>query len=205
MPDRDDRLREVVRGERRDVDGHEPAGRLVQHALRRAVGGAADDAAGRIAGAEVGRGERRVAGPQGVVVVRPERRSAAGRHAPRGRRRSASRPIGRCPSRGPPATRRAGGPAWAAREARQAVVERLRVRQVDLALRDRGLGEMQVRVGQPGDRDLVGLEVDPLGERVGPGLEEDLGAGEGDATVADPDRLDPAEALVARRGSRCGR
>ena len=50
-----------------------------------------------------------------------------------------------------------------------------------------------MRVGQAGDRDLVGLERDPPRERVGPRLEVDLGAGEGDPAGADPDRLDPAE------------
>ena len=54
-----------------------------------------------------------------------------------------------------------------------------------------------MRVGQPGDADLVGLQRDPLGERIGARLEVDLGTGEGDPAVADPDRLDPAEAAVA--------
>ena len=68
--------------------------------------------------------------------------------------------------------------------------------QVDLARGDGGLGEVEVRVGQPGDRDLVGFQTDPLRERIGARLEIDLGAGERDAPVADPDGLDPAEPLV---------
>ena len=61
------------------------------------------------------------------------------------------------------------------------------------------VGEVEVRVGQARDRDLVGLEGDPFGERVGPRLEVDLGAGERHAAVADPDRLHPAEPGVARQ------
>jgi hypothetical protein len=63
---------------------------------------------------------------------------------------------------------------------------------------------MQVGVGQPGDGDLVGIEADPLGEWVGARLEVDLGPGERDPPVADADRLDPAEACIARRAWRSG-
>ena len=47
------------------------------------------------------------------------------------------------------------------------------------------------------DRDLVGLERDTLGVRIGPRLEVHLGAGEGDPAVADADRLDPPEPRAA--------
>ena len=60
-------------------------------------------------------------------------------------------------------------------------------------------------VGQARDRDLVGLQLDPERVRVGPRLELDRGAGEGDPAVADPDRLDPAEPATRRRTSRSGR
>ena len=56
-----------------------------------------------------------------------------------------------------------------------------------------------MRVGDARDRDLVGLEDDALGERVGARLEVDFGPGEGDPAVADPDGFDPAEAGVARQ------
>ena len=67
------------------------------------------------------------------------------------------------------------------------------------------LGEMEVRVGQAGDRHLIGGEGDPSGERVGPCLELHLRAGERDPTIADPDRLDPPEAGPSRPASRSGR
>ena len=174
-------------------------GRLVQHALRRPVGRATDHAARRVAGTEVGRGERRVAGPQGVVVVRPQRGTPAGCD---GLELVGGRPA--APSIAVPAVALEPGVGREGlvrgAEPSQPIVERRRVRQVDLALRHRGLRQMQVRVGQPGDRDLVGFQADALRERIRAGLEEDLRPGERDATVADPDRLDPAEALVARQG-----
>ena len=69
-----------------------------------------------VVGGHAGRPQRRVAGQQGVVVVGPEGDPAAGRDAPRGRRRSASRPTGRSPSRGPRSRRRGrpSAPRWAA-------------------------------------------------------------------------------------------
>ena len=87
----------------------------------------------------------------------------------------------------------------------EAVGERRRTGQVDLAGRRRQARKVQVGVGQARDGDLVRLEGDPLGERVGTGLQVDLGAGECDATVADPDRLDPAEpVLTGQRGDPTG-
>ena len=88
--------------------------------------------------------------------------------------------------------RRVGGP-----DPLQALGERRGVGQVDLAGRGRGAREVEMRVGEARDRDLVGLEGDPLGERVGPRLEVDLRPGERHPPVADPDRLDPAEPVVA--------
>src|SRR5262245_17253030 len=52
-------------------------------------------------------------------------------------------------------------------------------------------------VAQAGDRDLVRVELDPASEGIRPRLEIDRGARERDPSVGDPDRLDPAEALVA--------
>ncbi len=45
-------------------------------------------------------------------------------------------------------------------EAREPLLERAGVREIDLPRRDGGLGEMEVRVGQPGDRDLVRFQAD---------------------------------------------
>ena len=68
----------------------------------------------------------------------------------------------------------------------------------------RALGEVQVGVGQARDRDLVGLERDPLGERVGPGLEIDLRArrrrpGRPGSRSPRPSRSRPSPARVAIR------
>ena len=71
--------------------------------------------------------------------------------------------------------------------------------------RQRGIDEVDVRVDDPGHRDLARLELDPAGVRVGAGLEVDRRAGERDLAVADPDRLDPAEAGIAgERGDPTG-
>ena len=56
-------------------------------------------------------------------------------------------------------------------DAGQAVVERRGIGQVDLARGVAAPREVQVRVGEARDRHLVGLERDPLGERVGARLE----------------------------------
>ena len=179
------------------MDRHEPGRGLVEDALGRAVGVAPDDAAGRIRRRR--RRRRRSGAPRGcperVVVVRPERDPAARARRARGRRPSASGPTGRRPSRARRARRR-GPRARACGRARPRASPSSSVggrREVDLAERERRLGEMEVRVGQARDRDLVRFERDPPRERVRPGLELDLGAGEGDPAVADPDRLDPAE------------
>jgi hypothetical protein len=79
----------------------------------------------------------------------------------------------------------------------QALGKRDGIGQVDLAGGVGRAGEVQVRVGQARYRHLIGLERDPLGERVGARLERDLGPGEGDPPVTDADRLDPAEATLA--------
>ena len=82
----------------------------------------------------------------------------------------------------------------------ETVVQRGHPRQVDLPTHEGRLGEMEMRIGQPGDRDLIGRELDPLRERVGPGLQPHLGPGERDPSIADPHRLHPAEAGLARQG-----
>ena len=184
---------------RRDVDRDEPGGGLVQHALRRPVRRPTDDAARRVVGTEAGGGEGRVAGPQGVMVVGPQRGAAA--------RCDGLELVGggpAAPSIAVPAVTLQPGVGregiMRGAQPRQPFIERLRVREIDLPPRDGSLREMEVRVGQPGDRDLVGFQADALREWIGPRLEEHLGAGERDAAVADPDRFDPAEPLVALQG-----
>ncbi len=80
---------------------------------------------------------------------------------------------------------------------RQAVVERLNLRQVDALEGDPAIGEMEVGIGQARDRDLVRVELEADGERVGPGLELDRRTRKRDAAAGDADRLDPAEPRVA--------
>ncbi len=151
---------------------------------------------GRVAG-HAGRLERGPAHEQRVVVVRPERAATP--------RRDRLEVVGRRPAAPavdvPAVTfepgvgigqRDVGGP-----DELEAVGERRGSGQVDLARRGGGTREVEVRVGETRDRDLVGLEGDPFGERVGPRLEVDLRPGERHAPVADPDRLDPAEPVVA--------
>ena len=186
---------------RRDVDRDEPASpprRSTPSGRPSAV--APDHAAVRVVGRQTGRRDRGVARPQRVVVVRPDRRPATGRHR---LEVVGGRPA--APSVAVPAvtleprTVRAAARA-PPRRLRQAVVERRRVLEIDLPRGHRRLREVQVRVGQAGDRDLVRLQADPLGERVGAGLEIDLRAGERDPSVADADRLDPAEPRIAVEG-----
>ena len=166
-----------------------------------AVGGAADDAAGGVRRRRVDRRgrERGVARPERVVVERAERDEAA--------RRDALEVVGGRPGTPaalvPAAADEPGGRAsrWAAsRTTSIAAVERRRGREVDLVDRQRGVDEVDVRVDEPGHRDLARLELDPAGVRIGARLEVDRRAGEGDLAVADPDRLDPAEAGVAGEG-----
>ena len=83
-------------------------------------------------------------------------------------------------------------------ESREALVESRGVIEVDVPRGHRRLRQMQMGIGQARDRDLIRLEPDPLRERVGARLQIDLGTGECDPPVADADRLDPAEALIAR-------
>ena len=161
--------------DRRDVTRDEPGGGLVQDALGRAVGVAPDDAAGRVGRRRVepGRSRARRGWPAGRGGRAPRtRHRRPGRDASRGRRRSASGPSDRSPSRGPRARRPDRPPPRAPRRSgpgpRRA--SRRRSGRPGGSRRPR-LGEMQVRVGQARDRDLVGLERDPLGERVGARLE----------------------------------
>ena len=164
------------------------------------------------------RASRRMSPPAGSGVSRSTpaavergtaRRAARGGRAPtarsdgrarrsRGRRPSASGPSGRRPSRGPRATPRGSASAtWAARtRARPSASVAASVRST-WRVAAAASREVEVRVGETRDRDLVGLERDPLRERVGPRLEVDLRPGERHPAVADPDRLDPAEPVVA--------
>ena len=146
-----------------------------------------------------------MAGEQRVMVVRPEDDPAAGgdRLDVVGRRPAS-------PSVGVPAVpvdprvgvreRRVRRP-----DRRHPVGERRDRREVDLPERVRGLGEVEVGVGEARDRHLVRFQVEPSRERVGAGLQRHLGAGEGDPPVADADGLDPAEpAGAAERGDTAG-
>ena len=127
------------------------------------------------------------------MVVRPERHPATRRHP---LEVSGGRPA--TPSVGAPAVPVEPGIGVRERgvrvgDLRHAGLEGLGPGEVDLVQGSRRLGEMEMRVGQPGDRDLVGRQRDPPGERIGAGLELDLGASEGDPPIPDADRLDPAE------------
>ena len=105
-----------------------------------------------------------------------------------------------------PRVRVAASRAWAARTAAIPSSSVAALEQVDLPAAQRRLGEVEMRVGQPGDRDLVRLEVRSArvcgSARVSRSTSE---PGEGDPAVADPDRLDPAEARRRRRASRSDR
>src|SRR5204862_6375307 len=70
--------------------------------------------------------------------------------------------------------------------------------EIVLGCRERGAREVEVRVGDPRNRDLAGLELDPTRVGICPRLEVDRRAGERNLPVADPDRLHPAEAGVTR-------
>src|SRR6185503_16108283 len=85
-------------------------------------------------------------------------------------------------------------------DARQALVDGRRRRQVHLLRGDRGAGKVEVGIGQGRDGDLARVELDPAGVWVGTGFEVDGRAGEGHLAVANPDRLDPTEAGVAGEG-----
>ncbi len=186
------------------MDRDEPGGRLVQHPLGRPVVRAPDDAARRVPIGQLRRTDRCVAGPQRVMVVCPDRGLPTGRDR---FQRVGSRPAAP-PIRVPAVALepRVGRQALVRlTQASEPIVEGRGVTEVDMARRHRGLCQVQVGVGQPGDRDLVRLEADALRERVGPCLEVHLGARERDPTVADPDRLDPAEPRVAlERGDAAG-
>ena len=168
-----------------------------------AVGGASDDPARRIVRTRLGRrpqaghGQRGLTGPERVVIMGPD-----------------GDPPTRCHTlqivRGGPAAPAVAVPAMALQpriagqgdmrgaHTLQPIRERGRGRQVHLRRRHRGLGQVEVRVGQPGDRDLVRLQADPLREGVRARLQVHLRARERDAAVADPDRLYPAESVRAR-------
>ena len=147
---------------------------------------------------------RRMRPPSGSTVSRLDRRRpraprgsprASGDRGPRARRAGRARPrsrssaVGQRPS-GPwsqpwPSSQRSpsGRASPAAADRGQAAVERRGLRQVDLVAGDAALGEVEMGVGQARDRDLVGVELEPDGERVGPRLELDRRAGERDAAV----------------------
>jgi len=152
-------------------------------------------AAGRVAVGQVGRPDRRVARPQRVVVVCPEHGLPARGYRFEGVGRRPAAPSIRIPAvaREP----RIGGQSIVrgAKEC-QPRIEGRRFAEVDVSRGERGLREMEVRVGQPGECHLVRLETDALGERVRPRLQEHLRTRERDAAIADPDRLDPTEAGI---------
>ena len=107
--------------------------------------------------------ERGVARPERVVVERAEGDEPARRDALEGVRGRPARPSGAGPSR-----RR--GSSRAPRSARpprgdplERLLDRRRRREVDLLGGERGVDDVEVGVGQPGDRDLAGLELDPAG------------------------------------------
>ncbi len=192
-----------------DVDGHDPRRRVEDDPLGRAVGGPPDDAARRILGRgrDPGRPQRGVADPEGMVVVRPQRHTPSGRHGLEVvGRRPAAPPI-RVPAVALEPGVRIGREVTLVRgpDPAQAVGDRRTRGQVEMPGREGQLGEMQVRVGQPGDRHLVGLEIEPLRVRVRPGLEVHLGPGEGDPTSRGSRWPPPSRSRHRRPGSRCVR
>ena len=197
---------ELGAGDRRDVARHEPRGRLVQHALGRAVA--------RRAGSTPPAGSARRPVEPGRRAARRGWRAARGGRAPRTRARrpgatgSRSSAVGQRPQRSDvPAVALEPGirdrpsaacaaPMRASPSASVAASDRSTWRVASAAP-----ARCRCASVRPGDRHLVGLERDPLGERVGARLERDLGPGERDPAVADADRLDPAEpALAGERG-----
>ena len=182
----------------RDVIRDEAGRRLVEHPGRIALVVAPDEAAGRIVcvSRNGGRDEGRTAGPERMMVVGPQR------HPPP--RRDPLEVVGRrpaAPAIGVPAVTLdpvvGGEPVVGGADQRQALVERLNLREVDALESDPALGEVEVRIGQARDRDLVRVELEADGERVGPRLELDRRTGKRDAAAGDADRLDPAEPRVA--------
>ena len=182
---------------RRHVAGHEPGRRFVEDAARLAGVVATDEAAVRVDAcrasiAAVASAARLTQSEwwswAQIATCRPG--TTASRSSAVGQRpnRSGSQPW-------PSIQRSPSGRASPRRPDRgEGRRERRDLRQVDLVAGDAALGEVEMGVGQARDRDLVGVQLEPDGERVGPRLELDRRAGERDATAADPDRLDPAEA-----------
>jgi hypothetical protein len=194
----DERAPNVLRLWLRDLVDHEAGGVLEQHAIRGAVAAAADDAAGWVRRGGVDRcgRQRRVAREKRVVIERPDGDLPArcGTLHVVGAREDA--PAALVPAEADQPAGRVD-PLGCGSEDRHRRLERRRGREVDMIDRERGIDEVDVRVDDPGHRDLAGLELDPAGVRVGTGLEVDGRAREGDLAVADPDRLDPAKAGIA--------
>ncbi len=162
---------------------------------------APDDPARRIGRPLVDPGDRER--PRGWPTARggrgPRGRPRARVRPARGRLRSARRPSGRCASRGPGASASGSSAAsWAAAIAARPSSSVAVAGQVDPVQRQSALGQVEVGVRQPWDRDLVGIELDPSRVGVGPRLEVDRRSGEGDPAIRDPDGVDPAEPAVAR-------
>ena len=139
---------------------------------------------GRGVPADAGGGERRAADPERVVVVGPERDAPARRDRLEVVRGRPAAPAGRGPSRGPRASARRLGAGPRRRRSRRgpprasATCDRSTWSRAIAAL-----GEVEMGVGQARDRDLVGVQLEPDGVRVGPRLELDRRAGERDAAV----------------------
>ena len=189
---------EVGLRHRWDVDRDQARGRLLQDTLGISVGRPTDEPAGRI-GRVAGHADRLETGPaheQRVVVVRPERTATTrgDRLEIVGRRPAA--PAVDVPAVAFEPRRGIGQDEVGGPDALQTVGQRRGIGQVDLARRGGGTREVEMCVGETGDRDLVGLERDPFRERVGARLEIDLRTRERHPPVADPDRLDPAEPVV---------
>ena len=185
-------------GRARDALGHEARGPLVQDA-RRASGRVPPDHAARGIGAalvDAGRDERRGAGDERVVVVGPERDQPA--------RGGAVEVVGGGPSaegvRVPPSPFDPGvevaGRAGVVRVGRRAdpaheLVDRRAPVEVHPRPLQRGVGQVQVGVGQPGDRHLVIAELQAA--RPGTGQARDVVRAPGGhhAAPSNRDRLGP--------------
>ena len=193
---RRDRGRQLIRGGSRHDLRHEPGGGLVEDARRHTRQVAPDLTPGGITSGRIdaGGGQRCEARPERVMVVSPQGDPAAGRHRlERIGGRPAAPPVGL-----PAVAEEPGGglgqPSMGGSDPGEPRLEGGLGGQVDLPGRDRCVGQVEMGIGEPGDRHLCRFEREGPGPR--PDERVELGAAPGgdDPPVGDGDRLDPAEA-----------
>src|SRR5439155_22551492 len=187
-------------GPRRDAR-HEPGCVLEQDAGRRSVREAADDATRRVprVAVDTGQGEGRGAHPDAVEVVRPQEQGPSRRDAVEVRCGRPAAPPCRIPAGAPEplprGARRRGQPLVRRPDEREGIVGSCRIGEVELAGGDRRIGQVEVGVGQAGQGDLVGREIDPSGASRRDALDVGGGAGRQDPAVPDRDRLDDPQVI----------